>query len=120
MLLGGLWHGANWTFIAWGAFHGLLLCVYRFMWDSDGKRTIRDYGRLPGLARAFVFFQLVCFGGLLFRAQSIEQACSMLYAIAMGFRITGSVVGMTALIVFYTLPIIVYDYWVEIQERLTA
>src|SRR5258708_8859950 len=72
MLLGGLWHGANWTFIAWGAFHGLLLCVYRFMWDSDGKRTIRDYGRLPGLARAFVFFQLVCFGWLLFRPQSIE------------------------------------------------
>src|SRR5258705_1821571 len=29
MLIGGLWHGANWTFVVWGAYHGLLLCLYR-------------------------------------------------------------------------------------------
>jgi alginate O-acetyltransferase complex protein AlgI len=120
MLLGGLWHGANWTFIAWGAFHGLLLCVYRFMWDSDGNRTIRDYGRLPGLVRAVVFFQLVCIGWLLFRAQSIGQAWSMLHAIATDFRITGTAVSMTALIVFYTLPLMIYEYWVEFRDEMTA
>ena len=30
MLLGGLWHGAQWTFVAWGGFHGALLCIERF------------------------------------------------------------------------------------------
>jgi alginate O-acetyltransferase complex protein AlgI len=37
MLLGGLWHGANWTFVAWGAYHGLWLVVYRRIsrqWDA--------------------------------------------------------------------------------------
>ncbi|MBK8691878.1 MAG: MBOAT family protein [Deltaproteobacteria bacterium] len=33
MLLGGLWHGANWTFVAWGALHGLALCAHK-LWDT--------------------------------------------------------------------------------------
>src|SRR5205085_11891873 len=31
MLLGGLWHGASWTFVAWGLFHGAILCIFRLL-----------------------------------------------------------------------------------------
>jgi len=120
MLLGGLWHGANWTFIAWGAFHGALLCVYKFTGEPSGKTTIRDYGFLPGLVRAFAFFQLVCIGWLLFRAQSMGQAWSMLSSIGSDFRITSAALSMAALILFYTLPLMVFEYWVEFQGEMTA
>ncbi len=43
MLLGGLWHGAKWTFVAWGALHGLYLCVekvFRDMRKSSKERTL--------------------------------------------------------------------------------
>ena len=85
MLLGGLWHGAAWTFVLWGAFHGLMLCVHRAAqpylrrWvDPQGAFSRRAWYFL----RAFLFFQLVCFGWLLFRASSLEQVGQMLAAIA--------------------------------------
>lgn len=70
MLLGGLWHGANWTFVFWGAYHGVLLCLYRAFgrwWD-----------RLPAaLQRGGTFF-LVVIGWLFFRSDSFSVAAAML------------------------------------------
>ena len=48
MTLGGLWHGANWTFIAWGAFHGVLLAInHAWRMRAGQARTGRDPGALP-------------------------------------------------------------------------
>lgn len=70
MLLGGLWHGANWTFVFWGAYHGLLLCLYR----AFGRR----WDRLPvALQRAGTFF-LVVIGWLFFRSDNFSVAAAML------------------------------------------
>ena len=72
MLIGGLWHGANWTFVIWGAYHGLLLILYRvggFAWD-----------RLPALVRQFLFFILVVIGWVFFRATSMSMAIALLDA----------------------------------------
>jgi alginate O-acetyltransferase complex protein AlgI len=73
MVLGGLWHGAAWNFLLWGLYQGTLLCLYR-IW-----REYRPYGsdvwKHP-LARMFlitVFFGFVCYGWLLFRANSLAQ-----------------------------------------------
>lgn len=66
MLLGGLWHGAAWTFVAWGAYHGLLLSLHRSLapqWD-----------RLPAVARQVGMFLLVLFGWVFFRSTSFEMA----------------------------------------------
>jgi alginate O-acetyltransferase complex protein AlgI len=66
MLIGGLWHGANWTFVIWGAYHGMLLIVYRLcgaQWD-----------RLPKPAAMALTFLLVVLGWVLFRAPSISAA----------------------------------------------
>jgi alginate O-acetyltransferase complex protein AlgI len=69
MVLGGLWHGAAWTFVMWGAFHGVCLCLEHGL----GGRV-----RLPGWLRWLVTFHLVVFGWILFRAQGIGAVGSLL------------------------------------------
>ncbi len=66
MLLGGLWHGANWTFVAWGAYHGLLLILDRLA----GPLT----ARLPKPLFRGLTFVLVIVGWVLFRATDFHMA----------------------------------------------
>jgi len=66
MLLAGLWHGAGIFFIIWGAYHGLLLIVYRFVPIDEVLQ--RRLGRLGRLMSMVLFFQLVCVGWIFFRA----------------------------------------------------
>ena len=75
MLLGGLWHGANWTFVAWGALHGVALAATRAFheWRATQSRRL-----LPAqLARplgVFFTFHLVCVGWVLFRSETFRKA----------------------------------------------
>jgi alginate O-acetyltransferase complex protein AlgI len=66
MLLGGLWHGANWTFVVWGAYHGMLLIVERVL---DPWLT-----RVPTAMRRAGTFVLVVFSWVLFRSDSMDMA----------------------------------------------
>jgi alginate O-acetyltransferase complex protein AlgI len=68
MLLGGLWHGANWTFVLWGAYHGALLALERCL----GKRPV--YAALPRPLRILATFVLVLFSWVLFRSATIADA----------------------------------------------
>ncbi|MFT5051727.1 MAG: alginate O-acetyltransferase complex protein AlgI [Chlamydiales bacterium] len=69
MLLGGLWHGASWTFVVWGAYHGALLVIYRLV----GVRTeSRKYSWWANGLMGLWMFHLTCIGWLLFRAQNLE------------------------------------------------
>ena len=68
MLLGGLWHGANWTFIVWGAYHGALLMSERWA----GRRPA--YHRLPRPLRIALTFVLVLGSWVWFRADSVPGA----------------------------------------------
>ena len=80
MLLGGLWHGASWTFVAWGAYQGLLLCGYRAL----GIRTEgRDLSLARRIALGVVFFHLTCIGWLLFRAQNLTTVGVFLESIVL-------------------------------------
>jgi alginate O-acetyltransferase complex protein AlgI len=67
MLLGGLWHGASWTFVIWGAYQGALLIIYRLLRDRFGSGR-ETSGVLRALETA-AFFQLTCIGWLIFRSQ---------------------------------------------------
>ena len=73
MLLGGLWHGASWTFILWGGYHGLLLALERAV---PLPRWLRGAAWRPVLASAT--FLAVCVGWVLFRAQSFADAGAVL------------------------------------------
>ena len=82
MLLGGLWHGAAWTFVLWGAYQALLLIIYRVLRPFFPTRILHvKYIVLAKLwlyIRIVFFFNLTCIGWLFFRAQSIVQICQML------------------------------------------
>jgi alginate O-acetyltransferase complex protein AlgI len=67
MLLGGLWHGAAWNFVAWGGLHGLYLAGERTL-GLDGKSGNKRSSGLARVIRRIVVFQLVCVTWVLFRA----------------------------------------------------
>jgi alginate O-acetyltransferase complex protein AlgI len=68
MLLGGLWHGASWTFVLWGAYHGALLIVYRLL---DLRPEDKNYPRWANALLWLVMLHLTCLGWLLFRAKNV-------------------------------------------------
>ena len=83
MMLGGLWHGAAWNFVLWGAYQGALLCAHKTWTDhgaaawakatgTSGVRATPAAGWRAPIATA-VFFAFCCYGWLLFRAHSFEQ-----------------------------------------------
>ena len=75
MLLGGLWHGAAWTFVAWGGLHGLLLVAYR-LWSASGWHeliALQDSKAWKWVSR-ILLFHAVCAGWVFFRASSFETA----------------------------------------------
>lgn len=75
MVIGGLWHGANFTFVAWGAFHGALLVVERAIGEAR-------LGRVPRLARQAVTFLLVVVGWVFFQSGTFTQAGEVLAGMA--------------------------------------
>ncbi|MEA2152941.1 MAG: alginate O-acetyltransferase complex protein AlgI [Solirubrobacteraceae bacterium] len=73
MVLGGLWHGAAWPFVLWGAFHGLGLVAEHAL----GGRV-----RLPGWLRWLVTFHLIVFGWILFRSPSLDAFATFMSRLA--------------------------------------
>ena len=93
MLIGGLWHGASWNFVVWGAYHGLLLVLYRQFastWDA-----------LPRLFRQAAMFLLALVGWVFFRSTDMHMvtwALERLFVPHSGTNIAG-MVGFGILIV---------------------
>lgn len=90
MLLGGLWHGAAWTFVLWGTYHGLLLIIHRMLKPLFEKiSAVRHVfaKKIILLIKIIFFFHLVCLGWLLFRSQSISQAFLMLKSVFINFTL---------------------------------
>jgi alginate O-acetyltransferase complex protein AlgI len=81
MAIGGLWHGAAWTFVAWGAVEGLLIVLdHMFLGKRFAPRRRRPGfdGLLRRLPLILAFFYVHLIGSILFRAQSWERAATML------------------------------------------
>ena len=89
MVLGGLWHGAALTFLAWGALHGGVQVIERLFRAALGDRKV-----LPTVVGVLVTFHIVCLGWILFRAESFELAMQMLE----GLGRIGPVVMLTPLL----------------------
>jgi alginate O-acetyltransferase complex protein AlgI len=70
MLLGGLWHGANWTFVVWGGYHGVLLILHRY--------AQRRWDGLSVTLRRSSTFLLVLIGWVLFRCSDFTMAATLL------------------------------------------
>jgi alginate O-acetyltransferase complex protein AlgI len=84
MLLGGLWHGAGWTFVAWGAIHGVGLVTERWYRARHGDGARRD----SVLARSWkrlLTFNLVCLAWIFFRSDSFDTAEEMIRGLFTGW-----------------------------------
>lgn len=105
MLLGGLWHGASWTFMVWGGLHGAYLCIHR-LWQRGPGRTMP----LPPLVATALTFLAVVFAWVFFRAESFAAAFAVIASLAGGVdaaSVLGSV-GPTALLALVIAPLIAW------------
>lgn len=115
MTLAGLWHGANWTYVAWGAFHGAWLC-----WEAI-SRARKGGSPAPATgwrktARVIVTFHMVCLSYVFFRASSLSQAGALLGSITRSWQWTHFTSFGLAYAAFFALPLIALDWWTE-RER---
>jgi hypothetical protein len=118
MLLGGLWHGAAWNFVWWGAYHGVLLIGHRLL--HRGRDATRSAGSTRGrLAAMAVMFQFTLLGWLLFRStrvitvdgrpvdDSFHQIVEMLLSFRNGLGLDGESFHVMAQIAIMCLPLLV-------------
>jgi D-alanyl-lipoteichoic acid acyltransferase DltB (MBOAT superfamily) len=92
--ISGLWHGANWTFVIWGAYNGVLLVA-----ESMAAKWWLGRGRLLGVVRRAVTLILILIGWVFFRAPSVESALGILRKIAVDTSLHTSEIVTSLLLV---------------------
>jgi D-alanyl-lipoteichoic acid acyltransferase DltB (MBOAT superfamily) len=113
MLLGGLWHGAAWTFVAWGAYHAALLVLFRAIPDRSGPSQ-----PLVAAAEGLGTFALVCVGWAIFRAESFDQL------VYIGSHVGLATSGLTGRfawdLLFFAMPLLLVEGWQQRTRDLLA
>lgn len=77
MLLGGLWHGANWTFVFWGGLNGMALCAEKIFTGKSAKKS----GKFSSLAKMTVIFLFISFTWIFFRSENFTDAKTVITGI---------------------------------------
>ena len=100
MLLGGLWHGAAWSFVAWGAFHGALLIGHRLLTPILARiQPTRSYAAAAWRAvRMLGFFHLVCLGWVLFRIEDLGDVWTLVSRAVEGFSFAHTITRDTLVV----------------------
>ena len=128
MLLGGLWHGASWTFVAWGAFHGFILIAYRIA-DIDRRVMPRVNAMMVGNPAAglaanavlvSIMSALTLIGWLFFRAPDMATAGEYLAGLFSGFDFASADWGRLALAIVPLLLVQCWQRWTNNLEFLIA
>jgi hypothetical protein len=105
MLLGGLWHGAAWNFIFWGAWQGIGLLAHRW-WEGRVRTRPRGW---PVVSWVLTML-FVLYGWLLFRANSLDQLLS--YTMALGHWHYPPWIGSYLLnLTMFSLPLVLMQVW---------
>jgi len=113
MTLCGLWHGAAWTFILWGFYHGVLLVIYRiFNSGLKAARTIKDAKLYSTIISILLMFILIACGWAIFRSTSLTQVAYMFTHMNLTTSIYTNEFAWKLL--YFTLPVIVF-YAVKIK-----
>jgi len=119
MLLGGLWHGANWTFVIWGGIHGGILAVSRLLAVLRRARARSSDAGLASptaWARRIVVFHLVCFAWIFFRAASLADALHLLEGATVWAWRPEYAIAFRFLAVF-VLPLLAIDILMERSQE---
>lgn len=119
MVLGGLWHGSNWTFVLWGVWHGGILALERYMGSKKLWKPLPPILTIPGT------FILVMIGWVLFRAHNVGSAFEVyagmfglngfMLSDALAYQVTGLqlVTMLIGLILIFVGP-----WWMDRQTKL--
>ncbi len=116
MVLGGLWHGAAWTFVVWGAIHGLWLATHRawiarFPSSQNGKGIW--WRRGADAFKVVATFHLVCLGWIFFRAESLGQAFGLISALGGEWEVSDFFRTGVSLMLFFLVPWLIFECWME-------
>ncbi|WP_426294506.1 MBOAT family O-acyltransferase [Dyadobacter endophyticus] len=106
MLLGGLWHGAAWSYAIWGAFHGCALAIERFVKDH-GKQKDKAMPVFMNILSGLLVFMFVTFAWLFFKLTNISDVVKYVAAIFNNTHVAPSMSSM-AYVLMYSLPVIAY------------
>jgi D-alanyl-lipoteichoic acid acyltransferase DltB (MBOAT superfamily) len=105
----GLWHGANWTFIFWGLYFGIIQAVYivtqphmNALLSNNNAFVNRIFAVLGGI----LVFHIVSFNVLFFRSQDIGQAFQMMSRLFTGAPSSPQILGMVVQLLFFSMPLI--------------
>jgi alginate O-acetyltransferase complex protein AlgI len=114
MGLGGLWHGANYTYVIWGFLHGFALVVERML----GITGEGGHRRVPTVISWFITFHFVCLTWVFFRAPSLDGAWAYLTTLVSGDAIWSTTVTplVAAMLAFGALTQIIPNGWFERLE----
>jgi alginate O-acetyltransferase complex protein AlgI len=115
MLLGGLWHGASWTFVVWGLYHGAILCAYRLAGVRDADPSAQP---LLWAVQLFVMFHLTCLGWLLFRAENFGSVATALDILVNQWSVPGVAKAGLATIVFYAGILFLVEWLTDAEKGL--
>lgn len=114
MVLGGLWHGAAWTFIIWGSLHGLILVIYRAFRIDDSIEKNRSSGLwLRNSAAWALFIPLVVLTWIYFRAESVESGTLIVTGILAGHALAS---GPWGALTFYAAPLFAIEATMRLRE----
>jgi alginate O-acetyltransferase complex protein AlgI len=113
MILGGLWHGASWTFVIWGTVHGAILVVFHAL-SGKGQATTNIEAPRGGVRHwlsVVVFFHLTCLTWLIFRARDVAQLTDALKAIfSPSLFVLPNPLDACHFLLF-CLPFLLFEFW---------
>jgi D-alanyl-lipoteichoic acid acyltransferase DltB (MBOAT superfamily) len=111
-LIMGLWHGAQWTYILWGGYHGVLLALYALVAPKIKRRYSVPPGPASGILRflsILLTFHLAAFGLIFFRAGSAEQTFLWLHHLFANFAVSDEMLRQCGKIFIYAFPLLLMD-----------
>lgn len=121
MLLGGLWHGAAFRFILWGALHGLALGVHKFILSFKWPPVRNSFLKTSGTILSVIFtFHFVCFCWIFFRAQDMHTAGLVINQITTHFSpgiFADFVIGYKGVIFLMVLGYILHFIPTSVEQR---
>jgi alginate O-acetyltransferase complex protein AlgI len=112
-VVSGLWHGASWNYVLWGAYHGALLVLSRVV---SSPQALKPSSPLR-LLRVLGMFVLTCIGWLIFRETELAQLVRHFQLSPWDTTAVGRAAGLYLflLVLLYSIPLWIHDVWAEMK-----
>jgi alginate O-acetyltransferase complex protein AlgI len=117
MLLGGLWHGAAWSYAVWGGVHGVALVIERWLGDVFAKYEIQV--RVPSAIRVLFVFFVVTFAWIFFRLPNFSHVVAYLTAVTSNINLRIQP-GNIFYICYFAAPVFIVHLYAAVRNYLSS